>query len=82
MTKPSYIARTGRVQDWMDDPEQRYPVSCTVFDVHDSCSDPEHRRRPQVHQCCPSRWRWCSHPPFEAPSEGSDNGKGLIAMAR
>ena len=41
MTKPSYIARTGRVQDWMDDPEQRYPVSCTVFDVHDSCSDPE-----------------------------------------
>ena len=30
------IARTGRVQSWIDDPESRLPVSCTVFVVDDS----------------------------------------------
>ena len=29
----NYIARTGRVQSWMDDPSGRLPVSCTVFVV-------------------------------------------------
>ena len=32
----SLIARTGRVQNWMDNPEGRLPVSCTVFVVQDS----------------------------------------------
>ena len=27
----SYIARTGRVQSWLDDPTSRLPVSCTVL---------------------------------------------------
>jgi len=30
------IARTGRVQSWMDDADGRLPVSCTVFNVLDS----------------------------------------------
>ena len=30
------IARTGRVQSWIDDPTSRLPVSCTVFVVDDS----------------------------------------------
>jgi len=30
------IARTGRVQSWIDDPTSRLPVSCTVFVVEDS----------------------------------------------
>ena len=30
------IARTGRVQSWIDNPESRLPVSCTVFVVEDS----------------------------------------------
>ena len=30
------IARTGRVQSWIDDPVSRLPVSCTVFVVEDS----------------------------------------------
>ena len=30
------IARTGRVQSWLDDPNQRLPVSCTVFVVDDA----------------------------------------------
>jgi len=30
------IARTGRVQNWIDDPTSRLPVSCTVIEVQDS----------------------------------------------
>ena len=30
------IARTGRVQSWIDNPDGRLPVSCTVFVVEDS----------------------------------------------
>ena len=30
------ISRTGRVQSWLDNPESRLPVSCTVFVVEDS----------------------------------------------
>ena len=36
----SYISRTGRVQSWMDNPESRLPVSCTVFVVEDSMEGP------------------------------------------
>lgn len=34
------IARTGRVQSWIDNPEARLPVSCTVFVVDDSMEGP------------------------------------------
>ena len=34
------IARTGRVQSWIDDPVSRLPVSCTVFNVDDSMEGP------------------------------------------
>ena len=30
------IARTGRVQAWIDNPTDRLPVSCTIFNVQDS----------------------------------------------
>ena len=33
---PDYIARTGRVQSWLDNPEKKLPVSCTVFVVDDT----------------------------------------------
>ena len=35
-TEANIIARTGRVQQWIDNPESRLPVSCTVFVVEDS----------------------------------------------
>jgi len=35
------IARTGRVQSWIDDPTSRLPVSCTVFVIEDSMEGPE-----------------------------------------
>ena len=34
------IARTGRVQSWIDNPTSRLPVSCTVFVVEDSMEGP------------------------------------------
>ena len=36
-----FIARTGRVQSWLDNPDSRLPVSCTVFEVDDSMTGPE-----------------------------------------
>ena len=36
MKTPNVIARTGRVQNWINDPTSRLPVSCTVFVVQDS----------------------------------------------
>ena len=36
----SLISRTGRVQSWLDNPESRLPVSCTVFVVEDSMEGP------------------------------------------
>jgi len=38
---PEKIARTGRVQNWLDNPESRLPVSCTVFEVQDSMEGPD-----------------------------------------
>ncbi len=35
------IARTGRVQSWIDDPEGRLPVSCTVFVPTNSLDGPD-----------------------------------------
>ena len=34
------VSRTGRVQSWIDNPESRLPVSCTVFVVEDSMEGP------------------------------------------
>lgn len=33
---PQHISVTGRVQDWLSNPENRLPVSCTTFNVKDS----------------------------------------------
>ena len=74
------IARTGRVQDWLDSPESRLPASCTVFVVEDDMEHPEGIE---------ASWRFVSHGLRNAAgvavhlsklrSKGSDNGKGLIA---
>ena len=46
------IARTGRVQSWMDDPTGRLPVSCTVFVVANEMEGPEGIE---------ASWRFASH---------------------
>ena len=40
MTTPQLISRTGRVQSWIDDPQGRLPVSCTVFVVENEMTGP------------------------------------------
>ena len=74
------IARTGRVQDWLDSPENRLAVSCTTFVVDDSMEGPEGIE---------ASWRFVSHALRNAAGaavnlsmlrpKGEDNGKGLIA---
>ena len=46
------ISRTGRVQNWIDDPTSRLPVSCTVFVVEDSMEGPNGIE---------ASWRFASH---------------------
>ena len=74
------IARTGRVQNWMDDPNSRLPVSCTVFVVEDSMEGPE---------SIEASWRFASHALRNGAGvaihlsklrpKGAENGKGLVA---
>ena len=74
------IARTGRVQNWIDNPEGRLPVSCTVFSVADSITGPEGIE---------ASWRFVSHALrfgagvavhlSELRPKGSENDKGLVA---
>jgi len=76
----SQIARTGRVQSWIDNPESRLPVSCTVFVVEDEMEGPDGIE---------ASWRFVSHALRNGAGvavhlsklreRGSENGKGLVA---
>ena len=80
MTNASLISRTGRVQNWIDNPDGRLPVSCTVFVVEDSMEGPNGIE---------ASWRFVSHAlRFGAGvavhlsklrPKGSQNEKGLVA---
>jgi hypothetical protein len=74
------IARTGRVQSWIDDHTSRLPVSCTVFVVEDEMEGPNGIE---------ASWRFVSHAlRFGAGvaihlsklrPKGTENGKGLVS---
>ena len=74
------LARTGRVQSWIDDPSGRLPVSCTVFQVEDSMEGEDGIE---------ASWRFVSHGLRNGAGvavhlsklrpKGSENGKGLVA---
>ena len=74
------IARTGRVQNWIDDPESRLPVSCTVIVPDDSMEGPNGIE---------ASWRFVSHALrygagvavhlSNLRGSGVDNGKGLVS---
>ena len=80
MENNQVIARTGRVQSWIDDPSSRLPVSCTVFVVEDSMEGPNGIE---------ASWRFVSHALrygagvavhlTKLRPKGHDNGKGLTA---
>ena len=74
------IARTGRVQSWIDEPSGRLPVSCTVFNVADSMEGEDGIE---------ASWRFVSHGLrngagvaihlSDLRGKGDENGKGLVA---
>ena len=74
------IARTGRVQSWMEAPDGRLPVSCTVFVVEDSMEGEDGIE---------ASWRFVSHGLRNGAgvavhlsnlrARGEENGKGLVA---
>ena len=74
------IARTGRVQNWIDDPSSRLPVSCTVFVVQDEIEGPNGIE---------ASWRFVSHALrygagvavhlSKLRPKGNENSKGLVA---
>ena len=74
------IARTGRVQDWMDSPDGRLAVSCTVFNVEDSMEGDDGIE---------ASWRFVSHGLRNGAGvaihlsslreRNAENGKGLVA---
>ena len=80
MQTPNVIARTGRVQNWINDPTSRLPVSCTVFVVEDSMEGLDGIE---------SSWRFVSHALRNGAGvavhlsklrpKGDENGKGLTA---
>jgi hypothetical protein len=82
MSKPpkELIARTGRVQSWIDDPTSRLPVSCTVFVVEDTM---------EGENGIEASWRFVSHALrygagvavhlSKLRPKGAENGKGLVA---
>ena len=75
------ISRTGRVQSWIDDPEGRLPVSCTVINVSDCMNDDK--------DSIENSWRFastalrlgagCAVHLSQLRPKGSDNGKGLVS---
>ena len=74
------VARTGRIDNWMKDPDGRLPVSCTVFVVEDSI---------EGENGIEASWRFVSHAlRFGAGvavhlskirPAGHTNDKGLVA---
>jgi hypothetical protein len=74
------ISRTGRVQSWVDNPDSRLPVSCTVFVVQDQMEGPDGIE---------DSWRFTSYALRNGAGvsihlsnlrpKGHDNGRGLTA---
>jgi len=77
------IARTGRVQSWIDNPDSRLPVSCTVFVVDDTMEGAE-----GIEQS----WRYVSFALRHGAGvavhlsnlreKGHENGRGLQLLAQ
>lgn len=80
MTYDHLIARTGRVQSWIDDSTSRLPVSCTVFVPTDSMEGPDGIE---------ASWRFVSYALRHGAGvavhlsklrpKGDENGQGLVA---
>lgn len=80
MSYDHLIARTGRVQNWIDDPTSRLPVSCTVIVPKDSMEGADGIE---------ASWRFVSYALRHGAGvavhlsklrpKGDENGQGLVA---
>ncbi len=79
----SLISRTGRVQSWLDNPESRLPVSCTVFVVQDSMEGPDGLEKSWRYVSFgPTSWSRSCGPLVGLRPKGTENGKGLVASGQ
>ena len=76
----SLIARTGRVQSWIDDPTSRLPVSCTVFVVEDSMTGANGIEASWKFASNALRFgAGCAIHLSKLRPRGAENGKGLVS---
>lgn len=77
---PKYTAVTGRIEDWLKNPESRLPVSCTVLEAQDSM---EGRDGIEDSWLFTSKaLRYAAGVALELSNlrpKGSSNGRGLVA---
>lgn len=80
MKKPKNISITGRVSDWLKNPDSRLPVSCTVFDVKDSMEGEDGIEQSWVFTSGALRYgAGVAINLSNLRSKGSTNTKGLVA---
>ena len=74
------ISRTGRVQSWIDDPDGRLPVSCTVYVCLDSMEGPDGIESSLRFASHALRYgAGCAIHLSKLRPKGSTNSKGLVA---
>ena len=75
-----FIAKTGRVKSWQENPEGRLPVSCTVMSIEDSYDGENGIADAITFAAHALRFgAGCAIDVSKLRPRGSDNGKGLIA---
>ena len=75
-----FIAKTGRVKSWQENPEGRLPVSCTVMSIEDSYDGDGGIGDAITFAAHALRFgAGCAIDVSKLRPKGSDNGKGLIA---
>lgn len=75
-----FIAKTGRVKSWQDNPEGRLPVSCTVMSIEDSYDGEGGIGDAISFAAHALRFgAGCALDVSKLRPKGSDNGKGLIS---
>ena len=75
-----FIAKTGRVKSWQENPEGRLPVSCTVMSIEDSYDGEGGIGDAITFAAHALRFgAGCALDVSKLRPKGSDNGKGLIS---
>ena len=75
-----FIAKTGRVKTWQENPEGRLPVSCTVMSIEDSWEGKGGLADAIDFTAHALRYgAGCAIDVSKLRARGSDNGKGLVS---